>query len=150
VASERFLDLAVALQEPYVLSESAGAGANPREHREHSMIHLAWIRLPDDVVRTRETEARRQAGVELVDLLVVAAEELQKAVFRAGRPTGATEPELAEHQVHLLEISKQVQQPQGGALAHRGGLGRLPVGIAERGKRTVPVREVRQGRDRRE
>ena len=81
------------------------------------------------------------------DLLVVAAEKLQKAGLGAGRSLHAAGLERRQAMLDFLQVLHQVVGPQAGPLAHRRGLGRLEVGKAQAGKAAIPCGERGQAID---
>ena len=147
-SAERLLDLAERLQDPDVVSEARGRGADSREHGEHPVVDLPGVRLPDDVIGAREPEARREPLVEPVDLAAVPLEQFEEGRLGPRRPPRASEAEFRPHCLHLLEIEEQILEPQAGALPDRHGLGRLQVRVAERGHAGLRAGEGGQVIDR--
>src|SRR5690606_36606465 len=92
---------------------------------EDEAVELARVRLPGDGDERREAHLLGDAAVELLDLVVVAAEQRQEARLRAGRPLRAAERQPVAAALQFFEVEDEVVQPQRRALADGRELRRL-------------------------
>ena len=76
---------------------------------------------------------------------MVAAEEGEKAGPGAGGATAAQQLQVAQSKVQLFQVQHQVLEPEGGPLAHSGGLGRLEMGIGQGGQSLILLGKIRGG-----
>ena len=79
----------------------------------------------------RKPHLVRDQTVELFDLVVIAAEEREKARLSAGRPLDAAERQFVPPPFQFLQVEDELVEPQTGPLADGGQLGRLEVREAE-------------------
>ncbi|OPZ68321.1 MAG: hypothetical protein BWY81_00891 [Firmicutes bacterium ADurb.Bin467] len=141
---ERLLDLAERLQEPQILRELVRALGDAGERREHAAVELAGVGLAGDVEALLEPELCGDPLFELVDLLPVAVEQLQKALLRAGRAAISEQFQRLPREVDAFEVHQKVLHPERRALADRRQLRGLQVRVAERRERAVFPRERAQ------
>jgi hypothetical protein len=146
---ERLQDLALVLQQPQIGGELRRRRGDARQHREHLRVELACVGLPRDGEHAIEAKLLRDATVELAHLGVVAAEQLEEARLRPGRPFHAPELERLETVQQLRGVEQQVLHPQRHALADRGELRRLEVGVRETGQGAVAPRGFAEGHEHR-
>ena len=92
----------------------------------------------------REAEIVRNALLELLDLALVAVEQLHEGGLRAGRALAAEHAQVLDAVFDLAEVHQQLVHPERRALADGGQLRRLEVGEAEGRLRLVRVGELRE------
>ena len=138
---EGLLDLPVMLQEAQILGHAVQALADGTQAGKNPAVELPWIGLAADVKEPREAEAVPQAPVQLLDLFPVALKELQEAGLAPRGAPAAQEGNMGQDEIQLLQIRRQILQPEGGALSDGDRLGRLIMGVAEGGEGLVFVCE---------
>ncbi len=79
---------------------------------------------------------------------MIAAEELEKAGLRAGGSLDAPQRERGQPVVEVGHVEHEVLHPERRALAHRGELRRLEVGVAEGGLVAPSTRELAERAER--
>ena len=141
---ERLLHLPVVLQQADVVGHAIGALGDTAETVEDPAVHFPGIGLAAHGEALRKAEPGGNAAVHLVDLLLVALKQVHKAGLGAGGAPAAQEFQSRQHLIQLLHVTEEVLHPQRGPLAHRHRLGRLIVGIAQRGGGGVPPGKIRQ------
>ena len=132
------------LQKPDVVGHAISALSDTAETAENTAVHLSGIGLPAHREAVGKAELRRDTAVHLVDLFLVAVEQLHEAGFGAGGAPAAQEAQRGQQVIQLLHVRQKVLHPEGGALAHGHRLRRLVVGIAQRGRGGVFLRKGRQ------
>ena len=114
---ERLLDLPVVLQKPDVRRHAASALADGRQRVQNPAVEFPGIRLPADGIAALKAKLCGDLPVHLVDLRRIAVKQFNEAGLRAGRTPAAEETERAQRVLHLLEIQRQILQPQRRTLA---------------------------------
>ena len=122
----------------------------PGKDIEDKGVDLSGIGLAGDVVGGVETDLGGHQPLELVDLGVVAVEEVEEGRLGAGDALDAARLEPPPLETQPLEIEDEILKPKGGAFAHRGRLRRLQVGHPETGLRRPALGEVGERGDDRE
>ena len=144
------LQLAVVLQQADVSGHAIGALGDGAEAAQDAAVHLAGVGLAAHGEALRKAELGGDAAVHLVDLLLVAVEEIHEAGLGAGGATAAQKFQAGEQGVQLLHVGEEVLHPQGGPLAHRHRLGGLIVGVAQGGDGGIAPGEGGQIRQHRQ
>ena len=88
----------------------------------------------------------RNAVIQLFAFFVIAVKQLQKARLGTGGTLAAQQPRAGQTVFHLVQIHQKLLCPQGGTLAHGGGLRRLEVGERQGGQILVFLDEMPQQR----
>ena len=143
---EGLLELTVVLQQADVVCHAVQALGDGGQGVQDAAVHLAGVGLAADVIAAVEAEGGGEAAVHLVDLRAVAVEEVEEAGLRARRAAAAEEFDVLQREVQLAQVGEEVLHPERRALADGDELGGLIVGIAQRRRRLVAVRELREVR----
>ena len=102
---------------------------------EHKGVHLAAGGLAghrDDGLGVK-AHLPGNGSVHRADLVGIALEQLHEGSLGAGGTLDAAQLQSSQTVVDLLQVHHQLVGPQGGTLAHGGGLGRLAVGVGHAG-----------------
>ena len=102
---------------------------------EDESVHLAAVGLArhrDDGLGV-EAHLPGDGGVHGADLVRIPLEQLHKAGLSAGGALDAPQLEGGQPVLDLAQVHHQLVGPQGGPLAHGGGLGGLAVGVGHAG-----------------
>ena len=147
IAVERLGEFTDTLQQAQVGAELVACLADAREGGQQLAVLLARIGLAGDRERCFETEAPSNCTIQGGDLLAVALKQGHVAGLGARRTLGAATTERLQPMLDLLEVAEEILKPQAGALADRGELRRLEMGIGQRGRRPMTLGELGQGFD---
>ena len=113
-------------------------GRDAAEHLADAVLQLAGGRLAADG-DGREAHLLAEALFQRLHLGAVALEQLQEAGLGARGALHAAHGRGADEVVQVLQVQEQILDPEGGPLAHGGGLGGLEVGEAQGGL-VLPLR----------
>ena len=133
-------------QQTQVGGKLHAALGNTGQRVEDECIHLAAVGLArdrDDGLAVK-THLLGDGGIHGADLVGVALEQLHKGSLGAGGALDAAQLQGSQPVVDLVEVHHQLVGPQGGALAHGGGLGGLAVGVGHAGHVLVLLGKVGQ------
>ena len=132
------------LQEADIVGHAVAALCNRGQAVQNPAVHLTRIGLSADVKARLKAKVSRDHAVHLVNLRLVALEQLHEAGLRARRAAAAEEPDVLQRKVDLVQIGEEILHPQRRALADGHQLRRLIVRVSERRQRFVRLGEVRQ------
>ena len=124
---ERLFHLAERLEHAKVAAELRRAGGDAGDDAENLRVELPRVGLTGDGNRRPKSDLLGDHSLELADLLVVAAEDLEEARLRARRSLDATTGQRRDAHVDVGEIEHQILHPQRRALADGRRLGGLKV-----------------------
>ena len=110
-----------------------GALGDSCQNRKHTGIDLAGVSLSRHGVAAGKAHLLRDHGIGLPALLMVAVKKLQEAGLGASGSLRAQKLHGTEHMLQILQVKKQLLQPQGSPLSHGSGLCRLEMGEGKGG-----------------
>src|SRR5439155_16283771 len=119
------------LKERQVTGHLGGGLRDAAQRVERHAVGLPRVGLSRHRELFLEAELGRDAALELTDLAVVAAEQLEERRLRSRRALATTEAERLEAVRQLLHVEGEVLHPERRTLAHRGELRRLEVGVRQ-------------------
>ena len=143
-AFKGFFHLPVVLQQADIICHPVAALGNGGQAVENPAVQLSGIGLAADIKAAFKSESGADAPVHLVNLLPVAVEQFQEAGFGAGGAPAAQELHAVNHKFQFFQVGGKVLHPQCCSFAYRHQLGRLVVGIAQRGHSLVGISKFRQ------
>ena len=144
---ERLVELLHVGEKPDVGGRLVAALRDVGQHVQDIGVDLARIRLARDGHTGGKAHLLRDHALERVDLLRVAAEQLEEARAGAGRALAAEKTQAPQLILEPVEIHDEILQPQAGAFAHGRRLGGLEMGVRQRGNIAVFAGEIRKRRD---
>ena len=134
-----FLQMA---HQPDVAGKFGSALGDSAEHLKHGKVRLAGVGLAADLLALVHAHLGGDLLLQQLHLCLVPVKELQKAGAGAGGTLAAQKPQVFQLEVQLLDIEKQVVEPEAGPLADGGGLGGLEMGVGQAGQSLVLLRKV--------
>ena len=126
-------------QQAHVRGKFAGALGNPRQSRNHIVVHLPGVGLSANGHNACKAHFLGNLLLQLLDLLVVSLEQLQEGGLSTGGTLGAQQLQCGDAVLHLLQIHKKIVHPKGSPLADGDQLGRLEMGEAQSGHSLILV-----------
>ena len=141
---KRFFHFFHVRQQTQVSGKLAGGLGDASQSVEHQHVHLSRIGLAGHGHAAVEAHLRSDLPFQLLDLLMVALEQLQEGGLGAGGALAAQQLQVVDAVLHLVEIHQQFVHPKRGTLADRGQLGGLEMGEPQGGQRLVGVSEFGQ------
>ena len=144
---EGLLYLLSAGEEADVRADLVRRGPEAAQPRDNIRVNLPGVSLPRHDEAAGEARLGRDQAVEGLDLVVVSVKQLEEGGLGAGGALHAAEPEPLARRPQVVLVHQQLLQPQTRPLAHRGQLGGLQVGEAQRGQGGVAPREGGEARD---
>ena len=141
------LHLLEMLEQADVVGEFGRALGDAGQGGEDGGVQLAGIRLPRHGEAGGIPHLFSDFLIQQAAFLVVALEQLKKAGLGACGALGAQQPRPGQAVFHLVQVHQEFLSPQGGALAHGGGLGGLEVGESQGGQIGVFPGELAQQSD---
>ena len=131
-------------QQPQVGGELVSRLGDPRQGSQDGRVHLSGVGLAGDRLDQVKAHLRGDLPIQLQNLVLIPAEELQEAGLGAGGSLAAQQLQVGQAVLHLLQIHEQLVHPEGGPLAHGDHLGGLIVGVAQGGQSLVFVGKLAQ------
>ena len=113
------------------------------QHTEHAAVVFARVRLAGYRQGAFKAHLLRHALVDSLHLVDIVIAQAHKTGLGAGGALGAAKMQRRQHVFQVFKIEYQILQPQHGAAADGGQLGRLKVGVSER--HDVPLRGRKPG-----
>lgn len=107
-------------------------------------INLTGVGLGGNDVRRLETSLLGDQLIQLLNLLMVALEDLEERGLSTGGTLDTTEAQIIASPLEVLQVHEQVLDPQGGTLSDGNKLSGLSVGEAQAGQVLVLLSEGRQ------
>ncbi len=129
------------LKQTDIIRELVGAGSNSRQYVQHSGIHLPGIGLPRHRITGFKSHLLCDHRVDLVDLLLVALEQLKEACLGAGSAFGAQELQGALHIFQVFKVHGEFLHPKCRPLPYGRRLCRLKMGERQRRQSLVLIRK---------
>lgn len=144
VLLERLLDLLEHSQVANINTNALAGRAKGAESVADVHINLARVGLAGDDEGRAKSSLLGHKLVQLLDLVVVALENLEERCLGTGGALDTAETQVVAGALEVAQVHQQVLDPQASTLAHSHQLCGLSVSEAQAGKVLVLLGELRQ------